>query len=421
MTTTPVTTTPSPTTTDPKETPVQPVPAPFVLPSKAVKGELGKAVELKPAYADRIDRATIEIANADEDGKLVVPGEGTWTVDENGTFTFTPEDGFLGTPAPITYVAKDKDGNDAAAPGYIMAYYPAVAVADAIADADANPFILPSDAVNIAKGQSKVFPLVEMNNQIDPSTIKLKGATDGTLVVKGEGTWTVDTQTGTVTFTPEPNFEGTATPVTYTAASRKGVQSRYPAFLMVATEEFDPVPNLNEPKDPKGPKGPNQPPVVPTPKDDNASSQGAAGRCFGNAVRSPIAWLLPIGLLGYIGNELAAPFIGVYQEQLNQVNAELQARWNEATKDYQRDWGWGGGGRDNSRQSEAAAQLQAQINQINGQIQQIAGSPEVQQAGKVLGALVAIAAVGGLLYDWCSAEPGKAVTAIDFGNSDRKA
>lgn len=140
------------------------------------------------------------------------------------------------------------------------------------------------------------------------------------------------------------------------------------------------------------------------------------------AVRSPITWLLPIGLLGYIGNELAAPFMGVYQEQLNQVNAELQARWNKATKDYQRDWGHGGrgGNRDNSRQSEFAAQLQAQANAINNQIAQFAGRPEVQTAGQVLGAIVAIAALGGLFYDWCTAEPGKAVTAIDFGNPDRK-
>lgn len=162
------------------------------------------------------------------------------------------------------------------------------------------------------------------------------------------------------------------------------------------------------------------PPVVPTPKGENGSSKGTAERCFANAVRSPITWLLPIGLLGYIGNELAAPFIGVYQQQLNQVNAELQAKWNEAIDRNRPDWGRGGNGRDNSRQNDAVAQFQAQINQINGQIQQFAGRPEVQTAGQVLGAIVAIAALGGLFYDWCTAEPGKAVTAIDFGNPDAK-
>lgn len=65
-----------------------------------------------------------------------------------------------------------------------------------------------------------------INNQIDPKTIGLKGATDGKLVVKGEGTWTVDNTAGTVTFTPEEGFTGTATPVTYTASDRKGVKSK---------------------------------------------------------------------------------------------------------------------------------------------------------------------------------------------------
>ena len=43
-----------------------------------------------------------------EDGKeLVVPGEGTWTVDPDGSITFTPEQGFTGDPTPITYRVSD--------------------------------------------------------------------------------------------------------------------------------------------------------------------------------------------------------------------------------------------------------------------------------------------------------------------------
>ena len=38
-------------------------------------------------------------------GDLVVPGEGTWTVDPvSGALTFTPEDSFDGDPTPVDYV-----------------------------------------------------------------------------------------------------------------------------------------------------------------------------------------------------------------------------------------------------------------------------------------------------------------------------
>ena len=38
-------------------------------------------------------------------GDLVVPGEGTWTVDPvTGALTFTPEDSFTGDPTPVDYV-----------------------------------------------------------------------------------------------------------------------------------------------------------------------------------------------------------------------------------------------------------------------------------------------------------------------------
>ncbi|WP_291793491.1 SdrD B-like domain-containing protein, partial [Brevibacterium sp.] len=41
--------------------------------------------------------------NGDPVKELVVPGEGTWTVNEDGSITFTPEDGFEGQPTDISY------------------------------------------------------------------------------------------------------------------------------------------------------------------------------------------------------------------------------------------------------------------------------------------------------------------------------
>lgn len=56
----------------------------------------------------------------------------------------------------------------------------------------------------------------------------------------------------------------------------------------------------------------------------------------------------------------------------------------------------------------------AQVNAANAQIQSIAAQPEVQQLGKIAGAIAAVAAVGAVLYDWCTTDAGKAWTSVDF-------
>ena len=40
----------------------------------------------------------------------VIPGEGTYTIDETGKVTFTPEENFVGTATPVEVVRKDKNG-----------------------------------------------------------------------------------------------------------------------------------------------------------------------------------------------------------------------------------------------------------------------------------------------------------------------
>jgi CshA-type fibril repeat protein len=59
------------------------------------------------------DRSTLTILGTSGPGEpLVVPGEGTWTVDlATGSITFTPEPGFTGNPTPIQYQVTDIFGN----------------------------------------------------------------------------------------------------------------------------------------------------------------------------------------------------------------------------------------------------------------------------------------------------------------------
>ena len=63
--------------------------------------------------------------DTDGDGyidKIIVPGEGTWSVDTNGVLTFTPEEYFTGDLTPITYDAQDYNGH-LSAPATVTVQY----------------------------------------------------------------------------------------------------------------------------------------------------------------------------------------------------------------------------------------------------------------------------------------------------------
>jgi CshA-type fibril repeat protein len=70
------------------------------------------------------DPSTLTIVGSAGPGQpLVVPGEGTWTVDlATGSITFTPEPGFIGNPTPIQYVVTDIFGNLIAPASVVILY-----------------------------------------------------------------------------------------------------------------------------------------------------------------------------------------------------------------------------------------------------------------------------------------------------------
>jgi uncharacterized repeat protein (TIGR01451 family) len=81
-----------------------------------VTGTAGQALVIPVLANDNdpdgnIDPSSILLVGAGGDGKsLVVPGEGTWTVNANGTLTFMPEPGFVGEVTPIQYTVADTTG-----------------------------------------------------------------------------------------------------------------------------------------------------------------------------------------------------------------------------------------------------------------------------------------------------------------------
>ncbi len=183
-----------------------------------------------------LDPSTVELnpasvqgamgTDTDGDGdidQVVVPGEGTWSVDPvTGAVTFTPNTGYIGDPTPIEYTVTDTQGNGTTAT--IAINYPPVA----------NP-----DANNsLPLGETAVLDPLSNDQQtslaLDPTTVSLvvpAGATnivtdaDGDIVgfdVPGEGTWSVDTTTGKVTFVPDAALAGDPTPVLYTVKETGG-------------------------------------------------------------------------------------------------------------------------------------------------------------------------------------------------------
>ena len=135
------------------------------------------------------------VAATFEDGSTekVIPGEGTYAISPDGTATFTPEANFVGKGTGVTIVRKDKNGTPVTA-----TYRPTVV----------DPSTGHDTASTGAKGQLQVATPV-FDGHIDttvPPTFE-DGST--TMVVPGEGSYTID-KDGKITFTPEPDFVGTA-------------------------------------------------------------------------------------------------------------------------------------------------------------------------------------------------------------------
>ncbi len=173
----------------------------------------------------------------DNGGKrLVVPGEGTYTVGTDGRITFDPEAGFADEASPITYAVDDELGNTATSTLTVT-----VTPIDPVANADqasTTPGVavtLPAVLDDVAGADSA--PLVP-GATVFPSDGQPEGAVvadDGkTLTVDGEGVWTVGDD-GSVTFTPDDDFEGEASQVVYQIEDTNGTTATATLDVTVQT------------------------------------------------------------------------------------------------------------------------------------------------------------------------------------------
>ena len=156
-----------------------------------------------------------EVPATFEDGttEKVVPGEGTYKVNPDGTVTFTPEKNFTGKGTGVTVKRVDKNGTPVTAK-----YTPTVT--------PVTPEGTPAESTGLQGIKQEGTPEFKPGNPnvpIDETVVPtLEGADkDGKVVVPGEGTYTID-KDGKVTFTPEPQFVGKAKGVTVKRVDKNG-------------------------------------------------------------------------------------------------------------------------------------------------------------------------------------------------------
>ena len=174
-----------------------------------------------------------------EDGttEKKVPGEGTYTIDENGKVTFTPEKTFKGQATGVTVKRVDKNGTPVTAK-----YTPVVVpVTPTSKDSESEgPKGQPQSGTPTFEGGKVTINGKEVPVEID-ETVK-PTFEDGTTEKKvpGEGTYTID-ENGKVTFTPEPNFVGKASGVTVKRVDKNGtpVTAKYTPTVRPDTSYVD--------------------------------------------------------------------------------------------------------------------------------------------------------------------------------------
>ena len=172
-----------------------------------------------------VDESAVPNCNATT---LAVSGVGTYSVNPTtGVVTFVPLPNYTGTAPSVTYQITDSINQVASStitPTVIAPPSPSASVNTGRAGHDVNQTVTPT--ANDTPGAPSI-PFVL-------STVKLCGADDSltptvdestppncnatSLTVPGEGTYTVNSTTGAVTFDPLETFDGTATAVRYQAA-----------------------------------------------------------------------------------------------------------------------------------------------------------------------------------------------------------
>ncbi|MBZ2143542.1 YSIRK-type signal peptide-containing protein, partial [Streptococcus gordonii] len=148
-----------------------------------------------------------------EDGQptKTVQGVGVYTINSDGSITFTPEKQYVGTPAPVTVKRVDKNGTEVTA-----TYTPTVTkvTPTGTGATSTGPQGVPQTGTPTFQGGD---PLVPIDETVEPTFED--GSKEKT--IPGQGTYTIAPD-GTVTFTPDKQFVGNPDPVTVKRVDKNG-------------------------------------------------------------------------------------------------------------------------------------------------------------------------------------------------------
>jgi CshA-type fibril repeat protein len=200
-----------------------------------------------------LDPTTIRLCDSSETAPnctlqtLTISGEGTYTINPSGTVTFTPDRDFVGSSTPQRYVVADILGQVTDAtiqPNVVPPPAPITADDSEIGPADTPMTIDPlanDSAGTLPAGLSGEVNLVRSSLRLCDRSELAPNCT-ATQLTTADGTYTVDTATGFVTFTPRNGFTGQVTqPVTYQIANDWTGPSGVGIATAVITPIIDPA------------------------------------------------------------------------------------------------------------------------------------------------------------------------------------
>ena len=184
-----------------------------------------------------------------EDGSTTktVDGVGTYTVAPDGTVTFTPEPSFVGKAPAVTVVREDMNGTKASAT-YTPTVTPVTPVATP-AESVAPQGIVQTGTVTFAAGNpvapinKETITLLDENGK--PAESVDAKSPEGKVI----GKFTVDKETGVVTFTPtDKSYSGDVVPVKVQAKDANGttVETTYTPKITPVAPTADPAESIGK-------------------------------------------------------------------------------------------------------------------------------------------------------------------------------
>ncbi|MET4157133.1 carboxypeptidase regulatory-like domain-containing protein [Agromyces sp. PvR057] len=245
------------------------------------------------------------------DGVLTIAGEGTYTVAATGEVEFAPIPSFTGPATPVPYTVADANGT----------------VATSVISITVTPVVpIPSPDAAITPHATGISVDVLGNDlpgaaavALDPTSVRLDvpaeapagttlGADGRSLVVPGEGEYTVDAVTGVIGFVPVPTFVGEATPVPYTVTDANGTSAG--AVLTISVTPVTPVAGVDNVTAPHG-----EPIVIDVLANDvsgNEADGGAPAPLVPGSVRLEVPGGIDPGALSEDGRTLSLDGIGTF-------------------------------------------------------------------------------------------------------------